>query len=296
MNGADGKQQALVVRFRGIGDVLISWFAVEMLTETHDVTYVTSSMAAEVFPDRWVNVVAYDWEDHPLDCVPELPAEVMGIPHDRLFNLVNAVDWRLDTPTYDTVSRAKQFARLMGVPTSDYLRSIELKEDERSAAEKLLFNVPRPRVCCQIDSSAETRHWLHWDRLAYLLEKEGYSVVYTGGNYRESPDYVHNLSGQTKMREWLGVLDACQVIVSPCTSAVHVGARLPNTRVVALYGSTDSRLFTEHYTNVTAMESYELPCSPCADWQIDTYCYKRGFAPFCLNSLSAEEVFLEVCS
>lgn len=269
--------KTLVVRFRGIGDVLISWFGLETLARETNVYYCTSPSAARLFPNGWVDIVPYQWENHPLNISPTLPEWVMQIPHNRLINLVNAVDFRRDVPDYDTMSRARQFARLMGVVPSDYVRPIIRDRDYLSDS---------PVVLCQTDAKAPTRRWAYWDALSVSLMRMGCYVLWCGDTRKEAPQGVDNRTATTQIEQWLSLLSSAHVIVSACTSAVHIGARMPHVKVVGLYGSTDYRIFTEFYTNVYPIMNYSLPCAPCADWQRAYACYQKQDIPWCLNLIS----------
>lgn len=278
--------KTLVVRFRGIGDVLLSWFGLESLAKTQDVIYCTSPQSAQLFPVGWVEVVPYSWKEHPLNPFPELP--VMEIPHDKLINLVNAVDFREHVPDYDTVSRARQFARLMGVTPSDYVRPVVPIDMDYG------YSIMSPYVLCQTDAMAPTRHWSYWTHLSRILLSRGIRVLWCGDKEKEAPVGVLNQTGRTSLNQWVSLLWHATVIVSPCTSAVHIGARIPHAKVIGLYGSTDYRLFTEFYTNVIPISSYSLACSPCADWQRAHACYQQAYMPWCLNLISPNYVAKKV--
>jgi ADP-heptose:LPS heptosyltransferase len=282
----------LVVRFRGIGDVLLSWFALEALHQDPDntITYCTSSLAAPLFPPNWVSVVTYDWEHHPLSIRPNLPKAVLDIPHDRLVNMVNCVDWLDSTMQYRDVPRAHQFARLMGVEAVETVRPVWVDPKAKAAAHSYLCLMDRPIIVCQIDATASTRLWPYWADLSKMLMHKGLTVVWLGNKLQDAPDGVLNWAGITRVREWVALLAEADIIISTCTAATHIGARIPTAKVVALYGSTDYRLFTHAYQNVKPVTSYSLPCAPCEDWQLSTLCHGQANAPWCLSSLSPHKV------
>lgn len=287
-------RRTLVVRFRGIGDVLLTWFGLETLARSEDVLYCTSPQAAELFPEGWVDVVPYKWKDHPLTVRPKLPEAVTAVPHDRLVNLVNGVDWERAVTDYHTVSRARQFSRLMGVDSSEYVRPIHVQPDALEWSAKLIYQAERPLVLCQVDAMSPTRQWAYWPQLATSLMHRGYSVVWAGFEEIEAPEGVLNFAGRTTFAEWVALLSLSDVIVSTCTSAVHIGARLPGVKVVGIYGSTDYRIFSEFYKNVRPVTSYSLACSPCEDWQTSSRCYERKFSPWCLSLLFPNKVLKAV--
>lgn len=114
-----------------------------------------------------------------------------------------------------------------------------LTEAERQWAEARLAGLPPRRVVVH-PGGFSPRHWReehYWD-LAGRLAREGFGVILTGTAaererfYAEAPDRgepgqgILDLMGRVTIRELMGVIGACHVVVSGTTGPSHLAAAL----------------------------------------------------------------------
>lgn len=136
-----------------------------------------------------------------------------------------------------------------------------------------------------------TKQWLenHWLDLARRLSRrDGCRVVMLGGpaeaqmNRRilEALPDVLDGGANRPLSEFIGVVDACDLVVSSDTLGMHI-AIARERPVIALFGSTSATeidLYDRGEKVVT-----DFPCAPC---------YKRScdFDPWCMERLMPEQV------
>ena len=184
----------LIIRMKGIGDVLMSWFGLEALRQKYphaEIIYVTSKANACLFygqGDLVDRIIPIDW-DYPAHGVPNLPKEILEIPHDVLIDLTNRVDFHDiieeflgDRNLLHLNPRADNFASLMRVNIDHSIPFRYLKipeESNRRALERIRF-CDRTLISCQLDAMGATRNWRteRWIQLSELLVNEGFSVIW----------------------------------------------------------------------------------------------------------------------
>jgi heptosyltransferase-2 len=81
---------------------------------------------------------------------------------------------------------------------------------------------------------------------------------------RAPPSTLHNLAGQTSLRELMALLKLCRVLLTNDTGPMHVAAAL-GTPVVALFGSTAPELTGPGLPGDLRhrLLTSDAPCSPC---------------------------------
>jgi ADP-heptose:LPS heptosyltransferase len=107
---------------------------------------------------------------------------------------------------------------------------------------------------------------------------------------RNSQFAIHNLSGQTSLRELMSLLKLCRVLLTNDTGPMHVAAAL-GTPVVALFGSTSPELTGPGLPGDPRhrLLKSDAPCSPCflRECPIDFRC---------MNDITVERVVEAVLS
>jgi heptosyltransferase-2 len=73
---------------------------------------------------------------------------------------------------------------------------------------------------------------------------------------------VQNLSGATPIKDWVDIIDSCEVLVSGDSAAVHVASDL-GVPVVALFGPTHPSFGFAPWRRNARVLGIELPCRPC---------------------------------
>jgi ADP-heptose:LPS heptosyltransferase len=105
-----------------------------------------------------------------------------------------------------------------------------------------------------------------------------------------SPSNVFNTANQLFFEEYIALLDACDLIVCPDTSAYHLGEMLGVPSLV-LEGSVDLKTRTKYYKHAHSVGlRKKLPCQPCHDFQARRDCYRQEDSPWCLSQITAQRV------
>jgi len=105
----------------------------------------------------------------------------------------------------------------------------------------------------------------------------------------ENRTNVHNLAGQTNIKELLELLSRAQLTITNCNGVSHL-ACTTKSRIIGLYGPTDHRITgpkSPLFIPVTA----GLECAPCYAKEYITGCGN----PICMERISVESVFEIVC-
>ena len=305
------KEKIVIARMKGVGDVLMTWFGLEVLRKQNPdahITYVTSGNCADLFygQDDLVDKVHISGWDYPPEGIPRLPAEIRNIPHERLIELDNRIDFHDtiektlgDRKLLHTSPRADNFAKLMGVTLDGNIIQRNLKippEIDKWANDVLqgFFKVSKISfVSCQLDAKGTTRNWHidRWLQLSELLVEKGYNVIW----FSTTPEHkflkldgVLNLACQTSLSQMIALMNRCQYAISTCSASIHIAHRLSNTIPIGIYGSTDYKLLAAYYDDLIPITNYAMPCAPCADWGHE--CLGQPGAPWCINQISPRRV------
>jgi len=305
------EEKIVIIRMKGVGDVLMTWFGLEILRREHPdahITYVTAPNCADLFfgqEDLVDNVYVSAWDYEPKG-IPKLPLEIRNIPHDRLIELDNRIDFHDtiekslgDRKLLHTSPRANNFAKLMDVNLDRNViqRNLKIpKKMDKWSCDVTVQNFSDKLgkiVSCQLDAKGATRNWHidRWLQLSKLLVEKGYGVIW----FSTTPEHrylklegVLNLACQTSLAQMIALMNRCKYAISTCSASIHIAHRLPNTIPIGIYGSTDYRLLAAYYDDLIPITNYDLPCAPCADWGHE--CLGLPGAPWCINQISPQRV------
>lgn len=275
-----GQKKILVARFKGLGDILMSWFGLEELRKKYKdyhITYLTSTDSALLFcgQQTLVDRVIYTEYEHPASGEPDLPDNFDARNYDIVINMINRVDF--GDIAYKK-PRADNFADLMkvSIDTNNSIRHIKVYNNELTYMKKVIKYNPSYRyVICQLSSNGRPRVWPleHYISLSRMLHKEHIRVIFTSSDplHRDirTTDSIINMSCRTSIREYIALISLCDVAVCPDSSMMHIAAHLPDIKVVSMWGSTSSWAHATYYKNVHAIEA-KASCCPCWDWQLDS--------------------------
>ncbi len=306
------QNMVLVARFKGIGDVLMTWFAIEeyriQYPDRH-ITYLTSPQSAALFCGQTglVDKVMYTKYDHDAKPGPvSLP--ITTKQYSYVYNIINMVDF--GQVAY-TKARADNFGDLLGIDmekhasynpeTGIYIPDIPVRElqvnpeEVRKAKELIHWGMNDRIITMVLDSNGKPRKWFYWNELAKKCIKAGYKVVYISTDpahvTMKIPKSVINLACKTTVREYIAVLAVSNLLVCVDSSALHIGARLSNLKVIPLFGSTGAWAHTKYYQNVYPIQGIAncYPPPPCWDWQISC-CDMEKDRLKCMRNISADMV------
>lgn len=303
----EGQIQVLFARFKGLGDVLMSWFALEEYRQQFPdkyIAYLTSPQAASLFCGQQglVNRILYTKYEHDAK-KGIVPLPIVARQYTEVYNMINQVDF--GEIAY-IKPRADNFADLLGVKikstydeaTEKYIpevpiRQLQISSEEIIQARKLIeWNFDKRIAVLQLNSNGKPRQWFYWNKLAKKFIKDGYKVIYmstdTKDAYMKAPRGVINLSCKTNIREYIAILGLAHILVCVDTSALHIGARLENLKVFPLFGSTGAWAHSKYYQNTYPIEGQAL-CAPCWDWQLDC-CDTQKDRLICMKRITADMV------
>lgn len=289
------------VRFRGLGDVLLSLPALATLRSldgASSYTYITSPAVAKLL--RATNLVdetvAIDYK-HGTSGMPLLPQDVDYDAFDTVTNLINRIDF---LPESGSVPRSDLFGKAMGVPEVDYSTDWRLHpperwlDDSRAILAEHGVREADTVIGLQVDSKGASRIWpkARWVEFVGRARKYHYQVALLSDQRMNNvPSGAINLTGKLSIEEYVGVIALCSVFVGPDSSGVHIAGAM-DIPAVGLFGSVDPYLRVNHYQSVRVIVG-KAKCVPCNDW-MNACCKDRKKFPMCMWSIKPKRVLGEV--
>ncbi|MDR3706885.1 MAG: glycosyltransferase family 9 protein [Capsulimonadaceae bacterium] len=163
-------------------------------------------------------------------------------------------------------------------PDEPHALVLAVSDQDRERAKGLLGPVRdrRPLIGFNLGASRPQKRW-PTESFIQVVRRElssGRGVVLLGGGsaadrlaasaIREGiqGDGLVDLTGKTSVRELSGVIEACDVIVTVDTGAMHMAAAV-GTPLVAIFGSTDPVVVGPYGPTPARVLNKRLPCSPC---------------------------------
>lgn len=262
-------QKILVIRDMALGDILMVIPPLIKLKEKYpnaEVHFATMSQYMEIaapFCDR-----VWDYR------------QVSPDDYDMVINLILFCEVHKDAAT-----KPRQDILMEGVGIRNYRFSVDevafadrylRDEDKENIRKKMLefgIDITRPCIAVCTDSSRESKNWhiSKFNKLVAMLAAEysDYSFIFLGARYHElfESDNVFNLSGKLSQREFIAIMNECDMAIVLETGAMHVAGFLRKPFVV-ICGPSDYRLFAKYYENYSVIYP-DIPCYPC-NGQCDT--------------------------
>jgi ADP-heptose:LPS heptosyltransferase len=193
-------------------------------------------------------------------------------------------------------NRIDLFSEESGFPLYGMTRPIYVMlEEERAwgkdfAAKQVAGKKPRGLIAVHLRSNDPKRTWPK-DRVREFLTlcaKHNYHTFLFG--WGDNAD-EWRISGTTlvfnyKIRQAAAILDACDLLVCPDSSMLHLAGAL-NKRIVSLFGSMPPACRINHYPNAIAVVNQKLSCLGC----LYEPCHQNFY---CMSSLLPEAVLSAV--
>jgi len=172
-------------------------------------------------------------------------------------------------------------------------------EKDRQSATALLDSLPGagPLLAINLGASRPQKRWPS-SRFANLIEYEaglGRRIVLLGGN---NPDDIEtakavaaslgtarvlDLVAKTTVTELAAVIEACDLLVTADTGAMHIASAV-GTPMVAIFGSTDPAVSGPYGSTPARILYKRMECSPCGNHPT------CGGAFQCLRDVTPKEV------
>jgi len=190
-----------------------------------------------------------------------------------------------------------QFAEYLGIQSEPIEWKIKLAPQEESSVARRLAEVRGDFAVLFVGSRWESKRWFAYQIAACAREVEcryGLDAVLLGSKddvalakeaEAQQLSRVVNLTGQTSLREAMGIIARARVAVGPDTGLMHISAAV-GTPVVSLWGAT-SPLRTGPYGFEDLTIQGKAECSPC-------YLKRCPIGRICMQSIDMEEVAAKI--
>lgn len=324
-----GKQRALVIRYGGIGDMIVAASILPGLkAQGYHITFNTKPNGKEVLEhdphiDEWL-IQANDF----------VPNEMLGPywaalakRYDRIINLSESVEGlllpipgRLNHAYPDAARRLicgsvnylKHTHNIAAVPYDFSNARFHATRDERTSAWAIKGRMDGPVVVWCVNGSAPHKVY-PWTQIVirWLLERTPAHVMLYGdpgiGKQLAEAiievlkgedvdiDRVHSVAGHWTVRQSLAFAQCADVVVGPETGPLNAVGMEPLAKVIYLSHSSPMNL-THYWKNTTVLmpEAGRAPCFPCHrlhhDW---THCHQddKTGAALCASGIAPDVVF-----
>lgn len=288
----------LFIRFRGIGDVLLSLVALATYKKLYPNTriiYMTSPGIGELLKSSKVvdHVVPVSY-NHSTSGRPLPPKEHDYEVYDSTVNAINAIDF---LPEASEVHRSALFGTLLDLGQVDYSTDwkFEIPQSWVEVARKKLDleGITGKTIVMQADSKGLSRIWPKERQKEFIgmARKKRYTVVVVSDNEIPYPASVANLTGKLSFKEYVGMIGACDILLGPDSGGLHI-AGVTNQLALGLFGSVLPELRVTHYDTVEAILG-KATCVPCNDWQHNN-CRNKKHSPMCMWSITPQVVMKKI--
>ncbi len=222
--------------------------------------------------------------------------------HFRSLLLTDPVSFPEQVKQQHLVLTYKALLTTLGIPLSQSLPAIYLRDEEKLSASRLLarYGITEKTKIVGIHPGAAygtAKCWLpeRFRQVTQKLcetEKDVYCVYFGDlgtvkliqGICEGMPANVVNLAGTTSIRELSSLISLCTVFLTNDSGPMHIADAL-GVKTIALFGSTDPKI-TGPYGGGCVIQK-KVPCSPC---------YKR-VCPIdfpCMKGIAAEQVYEQI--
>ncbi len=187
-----------------------------------------------------------------------------------------------------------KFAEYLGIERTAPEWDFNLSAAERAAVDRHLSQLHRPFAVLFVGTRWQSKQWFpaQIGQCAERLAREfALDVALLGGKddedlAREAAELsaaapVLNLTGQTSLREAIGIIERASIAVGPDTGLMHIAAAV-GTAVISLWGATDPTRTGPHGFADLVLRG-RAPCVPC---RRRTCAIDR----ICLRSITIEEI------
>lgn len=194
-----------------------------------------------------------------------------------------------------------KFADALGLPDDGVQFELRLQEEEDTYIETLLAQTPRPFAAFFLGSRWPSRFWFPQPtaRVAQILVQQyGMGIVLIGGPNEvafaqavsaalatslgtPSPIPVTDLTGQTSLRDLIGIFSRCRLAFGPDSGPMHIAAAT-GTPVISVWGAT-SPIRSAPWGSDQLVVCGPAACSPC-------YTRECRIGRVCMQRITPEQV------
>lgn len=167
-------------------------------------------------------------------------------------------------------NRSDIWANHCGVELTNHEMHIQLTPDQIERGKELLGNYKRPIVIFCPISAMITKNLLKFqmDTIVEELKRRRLSVI--GLHKSAIPELNIPVIYGIKIKEWMGILNAADYVVSVDSAALHFAGGIKKP-VVGIFTFADGFVYTKYYSTVTIVQLHrdthpEWTCGPCYNW------------------------------
>jgi len=333
----DNTGRILVVRVGALGDMLMVTPLLRALHHRYaeaEIDLLASSLAAPLleFNPHLKNLFSLRNRNWPLVLSPEkqrLIERLRARQYDLAVLLEEAPHYRrliqrvlprriasFSEAPFDAAQHAivnnLRVAGLQAGPAEDLDMELPLTADELATAERMLQDLPKPRIGVHIGwgplgrkkrQEQRLRGWGHSNfvqLISSILERYSGSVLLTGSS-QDAKDTepicrllanqrLRSIAGRTHVRELAAVIKKLDLLVSVDSGPCHMAAAL-GTPLVVLWGP--GRLEqTRPISSIAPIRivRHQVPCAPCQSTPMQKACRQN----ICMEGITPGEVFAEI--
>ena len=189
-------------------------------------------------------------------------------------------NWLFNTHTIEAIpdfslklGQYLKFADVLGLPDDGIHFDLRLRPQEEQKVETLLAGTPRPFAAFFLGSRWPSRFWFPQAtaEVARTLQQEyGTGIVLVGGPNEVTfaqqvseamGTAVTNLSGETSLRDLIGIFGRARLAMGPDSGPMHIAAAT-GIPVISLWGATSPIRSAPWRSEAFAIRG-EAACSPC---------------------------------
>ncbi len=185
------------------------------------------------------------------------------------------------------------FADALGLPDDGVHFDLRLREEEQQRVETLLSSTPHPFAAFFLGSRWPSRFWFPPATATVvraLRQEYGMGIVLLGSQSEASfaqevseriGGEVTNLSGQTSLRDLIGIFTRARLALGPDSGPMHIAAAT-GTPVISLWGAT-SPIRSAPWGSEELVLCGTAACSPC-------YTRRCPIGRACMQRITPEQV------
>ena len=283
------KAKILIVRDEGIGDILLLTPALRALKEKMNVD-VFLATNKNYFP-----IIKYN---------PYLTGycAIAGLENHMKNGYHQVIDlrfWSEHSPNRHKVHRSIVYTEKTGIPLDPAKSKPILYIDKETIAKgkKLLnYNEKKNYIAIQLSATHYCRNWSieNYKILSELLIKQNLVPVWID---KEKIDFelkgLINLTGQTDIEEFLGVVANCSLTIGGDSSLYHISGAL-DVPFIAIFGIISPNLRTTYYDCWHKDIVADLDCIGCGNFHMDKCKITGSEIARCMDLVKPTVVFESV--
>ena len=270
-----GGASFLFSRNIGIGDIIMSMFAISSMKKMYPktrVTYMTKPVFAE-FVSRFScvdRVILFPEEERAGGYSYEDAEDLLLDYEDKFDKIINWVEYveSIDSRDIHRVDKFVESLKMEGLKPS--FPEYNIDNSEYFSIKRKVPDSDLPRIAVATSGTCKIRS-LPEDVYLQIIQKESENkqVIVVHHEKIDIPNYngnVVNLTGEIELVELFPLFEMCEYIYTPDTGAFHI-AGIVNTPCKAFFGSIDPDLRDGQYlsSDRNLIVRKDLPCSPCQD-------------------------------